>query len=584
MNRACGGGRALSISLTRCWAKKARSHRKHRAKSRNGLTKVYTEATQRSKPKIIPYDFQVAGATSLIESDGNPLAVYATGGGKSVVLADVCRRLNTRTLTLAPTRELCEQNEKAMLAVWPEADVGIVCAGLKRREYAARNVIATIHSVYSLHKQNKLELIGARPLIIIDEAHLVPNGEVGMYRAIIKSLAPDKVMGATATAYRLESGRLDEGDDRLFDRVVYEFGLRDGINWRGPNGERLLLPLVAKKTASEIDTSGVKIRAGDFVEKELEERANTAALVNEAVDEILRYAHGRNRWLAFCCGADHSKHVAQVLKTRGITAAALTFLTPSDERKEIIGAYRRGEITCLCGCNIFTTGFNVPEVDLIAFLRPTQSPGLYVQMAGRGTRYADDKTDCLVLDFARNVQRLGPVDDPLIPDTKEKGEGNKDRGKTAQTEMKACPECNTYTLAAASYCSQCGHVFEREPPPAKHGTVASDAAIMSEELVWREVQRIGIYLHNKPEKPPSVKIAYLIDDGRWVPQWLAFDHPKGCYFARRNWRSLGGHLPEPHSTAEALRRRNEIRKPEAIGLKRDGDFWRVEKVRHAHAG
>lgn len=538
-----------------------------------------------SKPKIInPYDCQQAGATALIESDGNPLAVYATGCGKSIVIAEVCRRLDTRTLTLAPTRELCEQNERAMLAVWPEADVGIVCAGLKRREYAARNVIATIHSIYSLHKQSKLELIGDRGLITIDEAHLVPAGEVGMFRAIIKALSPRKVMGATATPYRLESGRLDEGDDRLFDRVVYQFGLREGIDWRGPNGKRLLLPLVAKKTASEIDTSGVKSRAGDFIEKDLEERANTAALVNEAADEILRYADGRKRWLAFCCGTDHSKHVADVLKARDITAAALTYLTPSEDRKKTIAAYRRGEITCLCGCNIFTTGFNVPEVDLIAFLRPTKSPGLYVQMAGRGTRYADGKTDCVVLDFARNIQRLGPVDDPMIPEPKEEGKGSvKDRAKTTPMKMKACRECNTYTIAADSYCSQCGHVFEKKSPPAKHGTVASDAPIMSEELVWREVRRIGVFQHSKPEKPPSLKVAYLTDEGKWIPQWLAFDHPKASYFARRNWRDLGGRLPEPHSTAEALRRRNEIKKPDAIGLKRDGDFWRVQKVRHAHA-
>jgi superfamily II DNA or RNA helicase len=68
-------------------------------------------------PLITPYDFQMAGATALIEADGNPLAEFCTGAGKSVVIAQVCRRLDTRTITLAPTRELCEQNEKAMFGV-----------------------------------------------------------------------------------------------------------------------------------------------------------------------------------------------------------------------------------------------------------------------------------------------------------------------------------------------------------------------------------------------------------------------------------------------------------------------------------
>jgi DNA repair protein RadD len=535
-------------------------------------------------PLITPYDCQMAGATALIESDGNPLAVYATGCGKSIVIGEVCRRMDTRTLTLAPTRELCEQNEKAMLAVWPEADVGLVCAGLRRREYGARNIVATIHSIYALHKQDKLvEMIGGRSQIIIDEAHLVPAGDVGMYRAIIRELAPDKTAGLTATPYRLESGRLDEGADRLFDKVVFEFGLRDGIDWRGPNGERLLLPLVAKRTASEIDTTGVKVRAGDFVEKELEERANTEALVNAAVDEILRYAEGRQRWLAFCCGADHSQHFAKVLNARDIAAKALTYQTPSEERKEIIRAYRRGEITCLCGCNIFTTGFNIPEVDLIAFLRPTKSPGLYIQMAGRGTRYADGKTDCLVLDFARNVQRLGPVDNPRIPDLKEGGEGKQRNETTAPPDVKACPECNTYVLATAAFCSQCQHVFERETIPPKHGTVASDAPIMSADMTWLNVVSTSAKIHHKEGNPPSLRIIYRTSCGTAVSQWLPFEHPKANYFARRTWGELGGRRPEPETATEALQRVRELHRPSSIGVRRAGDFLRVEKIKHADA-
>jgi DNA repair protein RadD len=248
-------------------------------------------------PRITPYDFQQAAATALTEADGNPLAVLATGLGKSIVIGEVCRRLDTRTITLVPTRELAEQNAKAMLAVWPEADVGVVCAALGRREYGARNLIGTIHSFHSLLKQKRLELIGRRPLIILDESHLLPSKDTGMYRGLIKALAPDKVSGLTATDYRLDSGRLTEGEGRLFDAVVFEFGLRDGIDWRGPAGERILLPLVSKRTSSEIDTTGVHIRGGDFVEEELAERADTPALVNAAADEILRYSEGRKHWL-----------------------------------------------------------------------------------------------------------------------------------------------------------------------------------------------------------------------------------------------------------------------------------------------
>jgi DNA repair protein RadD len=541
-----------------------------------------TETDAPVKPRIVPYDFQADGATALIESAGHPLAVYATGAGKSVVIAEVCRRLLSRSVILVPTRELCQQNEQAMRAVWPEVDVGILCAGLRRREYGARNLIATIQSVYSLWKRDKLGLIGSRDLMIVDEAHLVPASEVGMYRTIIKALEPSKVMGLTATPYRLESGRLDEGDDRLFDRVVYEFGMYEGINWRGPNGERLLLPLIAKKTATAIDTSGVKIRHGDFVEKELEARANTGDMVFAAVDEIQRYGVGRKRWLAFCCGADHAEHVAQVLNARGIAAAAITYHTSSDTRRETIAAYRRGELSCLCGCNIFTTGFNVQEVDLIAFLRPTKSPGLYVQMGGRGTRYADDKTDCLILDFARNVERLGPIDAPRMPEAKKLDESKAGR---STPEMKACPECHTYTPQASSYCSECGHVFEREPPPPKHDVVASDLPIMStDDLIWMPVAGLTVWPHRKEGAPPSVKLLFRTAGGLSIAKWLPIEHPRARIHAQREWAQLGGNQPAPDSTAEAVRRRNEISVPAAIGVKRVGAFWQIHKVRHADAG
>ena len=102
---------------------------------------------------------------------------------------------------------------------------------------------------------------------------------------------------------------------------------------------------------------------------------------------------------------------------------------------------------------VLTTGFNAPGVDLIAMLRPTKSTGLYVQMAGRGTRLAPGKADCLVLDFAGNVARHGPIDavKPKRPGT---GEG--------EAPVKVCPDCQSILATAVRVCPDCGHAF---PPP-----------------------------------------------------------------------------------------------------------------------
>lgn len=524
--------------------------------------------------RITPYDFQSAAVAELIASTGNPLVVKATGTGKSIDIAEACRLMQVPALVLVPTQELCEQNEEAVRAVWPEADVGILCGGLRRREHQAQVLIATTRSVYELKKRDRLGEIGRREVIFVDEAHGVRPERLGMIHEIIGVLRPVKVAGLTATAYRLDSGLLDEGEDRLFDSVVYEFGLLDGIAWRGPAGERLLVPLTARKTATMIDTKGVKIHGGDFVQgRELAERANS--VIDAAVDEMIRRAEGRQRWLAFCCAGDHPYKVADALQARGVTAETVTYRTNGNARRDIIARFRRGDITCLTGMNVFTTGFNVREIDLIAFLRPTMSPSLYVQMAGRGTRWVEGKENCLVLDFARNVERLGPVDNPRIRDRKDVGPG----------DMKACPECDTYVPVFASYCDHCGHVFEQRPtePKAKHEVVASDLPVIStdQDLVWHSIRYMNVKPHSKVQT--SVRLGFLTTRGHWFNKYLSFDSPNmtARHYARQGWRELCGNLPAPASTVEALKRGNELKTPSQIGVRWDGKYWNVKVTRHA---
>ena len=98
-------------------------------------------------------------------------------------------------------------------------------------------------------------------------------------------------------------------------------------------------------------------------------------------------------------------HVRDALRERGIACEAVFGETPQDERERIIADFRAGHIRCLVNVMVLTTGFDVPQIDLLAMLRPTLSTGLYMQMIGRGTRKAEGKRDCLILDFAQNVYR-----------------------------------------------------------------------------------------------------------------------------------------------------------------------------------
>src|SRR5262249_11309069 len=343
---------------------------------------------------------------------GNPLIELATGLGKSVVIAFLVKQLladhpEMRVLITAPNRELIDQDIRELLRAWPEAPIGINCEGMGSRDTGARILFALINSIYRRPKD-----IGPRDLVIIDEAHFIPHHEQGMYRATIEALrelTPDlRVVGLTATPYRLDSGHLCEGEGHIFDSVVYKYGIAQGIR------EGCLSPLSPKATAATIDVSGVGKRGGEFIAEQLEAAAIKDDVVDRACDEIAAYYGRRRGWLVYCVGVAHATMVRDALRARGVDCEMVLGETPTAERDRIIEDFRAGRLTALVSVMVLSYGFNVPHVDLIAMLRPTMSAGLYVQQVGRGTRKADGKSGCRILDFAGNVRRFGPVDDVRI--------------------------------------------------------------------------------------------------------------------------------------------------------------------------
>ena len=215
---------------------------------------------------------------------GHPLR-YSPPPPKSVLIAKLIAGIAARypvlrALVLVHLRELVEQNLAHLVRVWPGAPVGINSAGLGRRDWRAPFVLANIQSVWRTP-----QLLGRRDLVMVDEAHLVPHAGDGMYRSLIdglRELEPAmRVCGFTATPYRLDSGRLDEGEGKLFDDVVFNYGIAEGIR------DGWLSPLTSKATASGIDVAGVAVRGGEFGAGALEDAADDAAVIAAAADEIV---------------------------------------------------------------------------------------------------------------------------------------------------------------------------------------------------------------------------------------------------------------------------------------------------------
>jgi DNA repair protein RadD len=504
---------------------------------------------------------------------GNPLVELATGTGKSLVIAETLRRIltnypNMRVLMLVHVRELVRQNYEELLALWPQAPVGINSAGLGRRDRHSQILFASVQSVANY----QVGALGDRDLVIIDEAHLVPMKQAGQYRTLLDKLrdrVPDlRVLGLTATPYRLDSGRLDEGPDKLFDKIVYSYDIAKGID------DGYLAPLVARGSANSIDVSGVGRRGGEFIAGELEDAAS--AVTQAACDEIVSKAVSRNSWLAFCAGVDHAYEVRDALRERGVSCETITGKTPKGERDRIIRDFKDGRIRCLTNANVLTTGFNVPGVDMIAMLRPTLSTSLYVQMLGRGTRTATGKENCLVMDFSGNVMRHGPVDDLNVRARRKKGgEGRAEVGAIAAKE---CPECGVLNGIRALSCCSCGHEW---PEPPKHEAMANENVVLLRGNLddkWIKVDRVLAFKHTSLAGNLSMRIEY--ECGLQIfKEYVPIAQP-GYPGARavKWWRAMTGRIQESPSLDEALAYTQMFDKwahVEKIKVKKDGAYWRV---------
>lgn len=505
------------------------------------------------------------------ENDGHPLIVSPTASGKSFIMAAFIREVleawpDQRILILTHVKELIQQDYSELIDHWPLAPAGIYSAGLQRRDTEARILFAGIQSVHS-----RAEELGPFDLILIDECHLVPRRSDTMYRRFLDDMAvlneAVKIIGFTATHYRLDSGLLTEGKDRIFTDIAYDIPVKRLID------EGYLAPLITKQTDTRLDTSGVHMRGGEFINSELQAAVDKDDVNSAAIREIIRYGHDRKSWLVFCAGVMHAEKIRDELRTYGIKAETVNGSTNAMEREFILQAFKAGEIQAVTNCDILTTGFNHPGVDLLAVLRPTQSTGLYVQMAGRGMRVAPNKQNCLVLDFAGNIERHGPIDRVKPTGTASKGEG--------KAPVKTCPNCQSIIFAGFRECPDCHFEFP-QPEPEIRKTASTRSIISSNDPFWVQVLKIRYSRHSKPGKPDSLKVDYY--EGRYTrySEWVCLEHDGfASKKARQWWRRMGGD-PTVTTVCEALLVAAELKTPTEIEVREDGKYWRV--LRHRFGG
>lgn len=522
--------------------------------------------------------YQSAALDSLWEwfgrhPDGNPVMDCCVGSGKSVMIAAAIQRAireypETRVIVIVHQLELLEQNLAKLRSIWPAADIGVYCAALGRKELGHAITFATIGSVYRV-----AHLMGAVALVLADECHLISTKEEGMWRGFIESMKrcgnPDiRVVGWTGTPFRTGGIWITAGDASLFTGIAARVSMTDML------AAGYLLPLVPAATTTRIDASSVRTQAGDYNVADLARAADTAAIVEAACDEIVTLAEGRRRMLVFAVNVEHAHHVSEALVRRGVACDVVTGETPKAERAQMLRDYAADRLRCLVNVGVLTTGFDQPDIDFIALLRPTQSPTLAIQMCGRGMRTAPGKVDCAFADFTDTIARLGPIDKITgrLPPAKGKG----------QAPHKLCPECGSRNATSSLLCIDCGHQF---PPPERitHGAHAGAAAVLSSQqaaspYIDHEVTRVAYSRHVKVGRPDSLRVDYYEGLLRVASEWVCIGRTDYSGQKARQWWTSRCTGPAPDSVEQALLEIAEGRgpaKPIRINVDTSGEFPRV---------
>lgn len=497
---------------------------------------------------------------------GNPVVAMPTGTGKSVVIAMFLESIfqqfiNQKILVLTHVKELIGQNYEKLMTLWPQAPAGINSAGLNRRDTRQKIIFGGIGTV-----AKRAAEFGHVDLIIIDECHLVSPSDETMYQKFIAALKVTnpclKIIGFTATPWRLGQGRIT--DDGIFTDICFDITTVTAFNRLIAEG--YLAPLVPKATQTVLDTDGVHMRGGEFIPSELQNAVDKDYITQAALNEAREYLETRKHWLVFAAGVEHAIHIAEALNAMGIRAVAIHSKLSTAERDDAIAKFKSGYYTAAVNNNILTTGFDFPEIDLIVCLRPTQSTVLWVQMLGRGTRPAPwaGKENCLVLDFAGNTKRLGPINDPVIP--RKKGE------KGGEAPVKVCPACGCYVHASLRYCngvhqdgSRCTHEFVFETK-LKQGA-STEELIRGDLPVVKcfKVEHITMTHHEKEGAPPMMRVTYFCEGNKSFQQHICVQHQGFAGKKAREWLRefvVSGELPK--ATDEAIERCEEYRLPTHI--------------------
>lgn len=359
------------------------------------------------KYSLLPHQKQILDKLRVEREDrGNykNLIVAATGTGKTVISAFDYQEFarthsRARILFTAHREEILRQSLNTYRSVLQDANFGTLWVGGSRPQEASEyeHLFVSI-SMFNSRFEEFFELLDSDfyDYIVIDEAH---HSQADSYRKLFDHFTPQLLIGLTATPERMD------GKDLRPD-----FGNRISAEIRLPQALQagLLTPFQYLCISDDTDLSDESLWSGQ--KYNIERLADKLCVKSRAqliVDALHKYLADEYtcRALCFCVNKRHADFMAEQLRLYGFNAQSLTSDTPADERKQLAKNLRDGTLHYLCVVDIFNEGIDIPEVDTVLFLRPTESLTIFLQQLGRGLRLSAGKTELTVLDFVAQANR-----------------------------------------------------------------------------------------------------------------------------------------------------------------------------------
>jgi len=509
--------------------------------------------------------------------EAKPVICLPTGAGKSLVIAELARvavsDFKGRVLVLQHRKELIEQNAEKIQSLLPGYNVGLYSSSLRRRDYLNNIIVAGIHSVYK-----KASELGGRNLIIIDESHMVPDEDKGIYNSLLSEMESQcrcRTVGLTATPYRTGGGYI-YGKDKQFSHLIEP---KDAdiptLIERG-----LLCKLTSSNAESSVDTSGLRVSGSDFINKQCRKLFEEHEVL-EACNEIIAKTQGRHSVLIFATSLVHAAAITQILQeSTGMIVESISETTKN--RGPIIERFRSLKTKYLVNVDVLTTGFDAPVVDCVAILRATASPGLYAQIVGRGMRPHESKQDCLILDFGENIKRHGPID-RIRPSRKTSSEAN---GEAVETERsvsgRMCPACEVIARPDQIEC-ECGFRF---PIGVRHNATTDETEIISKDTErFYEVDKVLYRVVNPKGQSAKLMVQYVVTSSGKTrlpddlpTRFISFDstNEQTDDYCRKWWeRRSSEPFPDNAFDAGAIAKRGGLARPVNIIATKEKSSWTI---------